>query len=91
MLEPEPADGGNEHDAHARPDRIDDAGRNDLQGQGQTPEGDAVANHGDDAGPQAAETLGGLQGAGGDHFGDDGDGQVEIGHGETHAGLLIVG
>lgn len=84
LLEVEGADQGEEDDADAGPDGVDDADGDAAQGEGEQVEGDGVADDHHHRGQELGEALGGLEGAGADHLGDDGDAQVEPVHGGLH-------
>src|SRR3546814_9321052 len=65
--------------------------RDDAQGQGHEIEGEQIADHDTDARPQPGEFAGRLQQAGGEDFRDDGDGEIQIGHGGLRERCRSVG
>lgn len=65
-------------DACAAPDCVGDTHRHGLHHLHQQEEGRYVARHDEHAGEQPGEILRGLQAAGGDHFGHDGEGQEQV-------------
>ena len=67
-----------EDDAEAGPDSIGRADWNRVEGVREKVERDDVAGDDDERRPKTRELLGLFEGARGDDFGDDGDGEAEI-------------
>ena len=86
LVERRGPDQSHQHDAQAGPNGISHADRNCFQSQRQKIEGRCIAGDDQQAGCQPRELLRCFQCAGGDHFGDDGDQQIN----EMHVGLRQI-
>jgi len=86
LTEENPGDGADQHDPCPAPDSINDADGHRPQGERKKEKGDGIAGHHDDRRPQPGEAFAGFERRSGDHFGHDGDGEGEVGHGREATG-----